>query len=129
MFASIVVLLPVASALHIMSPLRAALSIHAFSSSFFRQIQEESILNEIELLSSNDFLNGISNFHFSPTWIHNSEISFVFVCIGVFGYSFYSSSSMSKLNQLVEYITLQKQIRLMFLVFLMIFFRNVENAI
>jgi len=121
-------ILPVVSAFHV-SPLLVALSVHAFSSSFFRQIQEESILNEIELLSSNDFLNGISNFHFTSTWIHNSEISLVFVCIGLFGYSFYSSSSMQKLNYFVEYISLQKQIRLIFLVFLMIFFRNVENAI
>lgn len=111
------------------TPLRTSLSMHAFSSSFFRQIQEESLLNEFDLFSSSDFSDGVRNFHFSNIWIQHWEITTAFAFIGWFGYTFYANKSMRKLDDLTQYKDLQKRIRLFILIFLTIFWRNIDNAI
>jgi len=119
-------LLTVANAFEIRNSLRNILSIHAFASSALSQLQEELILHQYDALVSDHF-----NFPIDCSWMTEHSGWVVTSTVLWFGYQTYHSpkSRLMKLEDFLEYTQLKKHFRMIFLVFVFIFLRDVQNAI
>lgn len=132
--------LPMVHAWTQMSTLRNILSIHAFASTVLRQIKDELLQKQVELfISPSTFYEKLFDLSTTDPIIHfvlhlfTAENAFymgvlISSCVG---YEYYNSPkyAMYKLNDLFEYKELQKKIRILCLVFVIILFRDVDNAI
>lgn len=120
--------------------LRNILSIHAFASTVLRQIKDELLQKQVELVvSPNSFYEKMFDFSTTTPIVHSILHLFTlentfYVCVLILsciGYEYYNSPkyAMYKLNDFFEYKELQKNIRILCLVFVIILFRDVDNAI
>lgn len=108
------------------------MSLHALGSSTLQQLQEESIDHEIQLLTSDKFIKGLNNgINFQDYILYSNESYFLCFVIGYMGlqYLYGSGSKLSKLNNIDHYIYFRKKWKTALLLFAVLFFRNVENAI
>jgi hypothetical protein len=118
----------VANAFEIRNSLRSILSIHAFASSALTQLQEELILHQYNTLVSNHLSFTIDG---SLHWMRENSGLFVTGFVFWFGYQTYYSptAKLFKLQDFLEYTQLKKYFRTVFLIFVFIFIRDVQNAI
>ena len=115
----------VVSAFEIRNSLRNILSIHAFTSSALSQLQEELILHQYDAFVSDDLKDC------SIVWMREHSSLFVTGLVLWVGYKTYHSpeSKLMKLQDILEYTQLKKTFRTVFLIFVFIFLRDVQNAI
>lgn len=116
----------------IFAPLRSWISFHAFGASALQELRNESLEQEIHLISSHAFSNGILNdMHFSDFIVQQNTLYCFCLIVGYLGFNeFYGpSSSLSKLRHIPEFEKKRKLFRFTFITFLVLFFRNIENAI
>jgi hypothetical protein len=124
-----------------LSPLRTMLSLHALSSTVFRQVKDEIFQKQLDILTSpNSFYEKMFGLFTTTPFVHFSLHNIVtkehifYVCLFIsswIGYEYYNSPkySMYKLNEFFEYKELKQKIRILLLMLVIIFFRDIENAI
>ena len=104
-------------------------------------MKDEIFQKQLDVLSSpNSFYEKILGIFTTTPFVHFSLHNIVtkehifYVCLFIsswFGYEYYNSPkySMYKLNELFEYKELKQKIRILLLMLVIIFFRDIENAI
>lgn len=116
----------------VFAPIRNWISFHAFGASALQELRNESLEQEIHLISSHAFSNCIAdNMHFSDIIIQENTLYCFCLMIGYLGFKelYGPTSSLSKLRHIPEFEEKKKMFRFTFVMFLVLFFRNIENAI
>ena len=110
--------------------IRRLLGIHAFTSSASKEIRDEVFQQQLGNLVSSDSIL----FNFSETidsWTRDNHLlySVVGFCTVIGIVELYNKTSLNKLLDIPEYVSLRRSFRIGFVIFLCIFFRSVDNAI
>ena len=116
----------------IIPTLKHLLTLHAFSASALQELRNESIQYEMQLLSSDEFSNGVdSGMQFSQSFVYHGAFYGACLFIGWTGlYTFYGpNSTLTKLKDIQEFEGSKKKIKSVIILFICLFFRNLENAI
>lgn len=120
--------------IHFFHPgVRSTLNLHAFVYSLTKTIQYEVFQKEIEILSAVDVMKGSSNnneFKLDGTvLLENTTPIICLVCLSWFSLKYLNEQKIKKLDTIAEYKDARKLMQVSLLIFVHIFFRNVENAI
>lgn len=108
----------VATGVAFITPLRVSISLHAISSSFI-QIIAESVKDQTKTIYLHD-----ANLPFVEIY----GASLVVLFIGVSRYSL-PTSPLKKLYTIPDFVKLEHFLKNLFLIFVTIFFQNVDNAL
>lgn len=110
------------------SPIRAAIALRAVSQSVLQELRSESLEKELQLWYGQG-----SRFHSLDSALFVEQTSLYACCflVGVLGLRIWygSDDKQKKWEAFEEYQISRRSIRLMCLLVLLLFFRNVENAI
>ena len=116
----------------ITSPIRMLISLHALGSSTLQEVQQESMEQELQFLTSDELSKAVMNgFHLNSHLIQTGAFctAGLFMAYYAFQNIYGPKSALYKLNSIDGYPEAQRKIRMAIIVFFMLFFRNVENAI
>lgn len=104
---------------------RNILGVHAFASTVYKQIQEEIFQHQFDVLVLSD------NKFRIETFLKENSVSLIGILIAIMGYNLYYSpkSSLFKLQSLIEYNKLKRPVRVVIFVFVVIFLRDIQNAL
>ena len=112
----------------LLSPIRAAIALRAVSQSVLQELRSESLEKELQLWYGQG-----SRFHSLDSALFVEQTTLYTCCflVGVLGLRIWygSDDKQKKWEAFEEYQISRRSIRLMCLLVLLLFFRNVENAI
>ena len=119
-------LLPVVSAFDFgnLRNVRSILGVHAFASTVYKQVQDEIFQHQFDVLVLSD------NLQLEPL-MRDVSLSLIGILVAVMGYNMYFSpnSSLYKLQELIEYNNMRRPLRVLGFVFVVVFLRDIQNAI
>lgn len=103
---------------------RSILSVHAFASTVYKQVQDEIFQHQFDVLVLSD------NLQLEPL-MRDVSFSLIGILVAVMGYNMYFSpnSSLYKLQELIEYNNMRRPLRVLGFVFVLVFLRDIQNAI
>ena len=116
----------------ITSPIRLLVSLHALGSSTLQEVQQESMEQELQLLTSDELSKAVVHgFHLNSHLIQNGVLCTTALFMAYFAFQkiYGPKSALYKLNSIEGYPETQRKIRMAIILFFVLFFRNVENAI
>ena len=119
-----------------LNTVRSTISLHAITSSVLNQLKKDTFQKQIELMFNSNIINSnilnncisiSSNNELLKVYIFNTLI----FILAWWGYERYRSkkSVLYKLNNFIYYKEKKRAIKMIILIFIFIFCRNVENAI
>lgn len=122
----LIFILPVISAFEFgnLRNLRNILGVHAFASTVYKQVQDEIFQHQFDVLVMTDKLQ-------LEPFMKDISLSLIGILIALMGYNMYFSpnSSLYKLQELIEYNNMRRPLRVLGFLFVVIFIRDIQNAI
>lgn len=111
--------------------IRSIINFYAFTHSITKTVQYEVLQRQIEILSSINTAAAINNcFDFDATLLLEKTTPLIIVtCLTWYSLKYTNNDENRKLEKIQDYRQTRNMIRSSLLIFVLIFCRNVENAI